>query len=98
MESDKDIIIHEDVWIGMNVTLLSGVDIGRGATIAAGAVVAKSIPPYCIAGGVPAKVINFYWTVNEIVEHEKKLYKENERFTRNQLEEIMKKVQIHARN
>ena len=98
VESDKDIIIHEDVWIGMNVTLLSGVEIGRGATIAAGAVVAKPIPPYCIAGGVPAKVIKFYWTVNEIIEHEKKLYKENERFTRNQLEEIMKKIQIHARN
>ena len=55
----------------MNVTLLSGVEIERGATIAAGAVVAKPIPPYCIAGGVPAKVIKFYWTVNEIIEHEK---------------------------
>lgn len=95
---DKDIVIHEDVWIGMNVTLLSGVEIGRGATIAAGAVVTKSIPPYSIAGGVPAKVLKFYWTVNEIVEHEKKLYKEDERFTYNQLEEIMNKVQIHARD
>ncbi len=44
-DSDKDIIINEDVWIGMNVTILSGVEIGRGATVAADAVVTKSTPP-----------------------------------------------------
>src|SRR5574344_2635937 len=45
---DKEIIIEKDVWIGANVTILAGVHVGRGATIAAGAVVNKSIPPYCI--------------------------------------------------
>ncbi|MCM1780709.1 DapH/DapD/GlmU-related protein [Bacteroides thetaiotaomicron] len=40
--------MEEDVWIGCNVTLLSGVTIGRGSTVAAGAVVAKMMPPYCI--------------------------------------------------
>lgn len=86
---DHDVIIEEDVWIGSNVTLLSNVTIGRGTTVAAGAVVNKSMPPYCICGGVPAKVIKFYWTIDQILEHEKKLYSENERYTREQLERII---------
>lgn len=86
---DKEIVIEKDVWIGCNVTLLSGVTIGRGSTIAAGAVVNKSIPPYCIAGGVPAKVIKYYWTVDDIIEHERQLYPENERFSREYLESII---------
>ena len=88
---DKDVIVEEDVWIASNVTLLSGVTIGRGTTIAAGAVVAKSMPPYCICGGVPAKVIKFYWSVDEIIEHESKLYPENERYSREELERIIEK-------
>ena len=85
---EKDIVIEEDVWIGARVILLSGVNIGRGATVAAGAVVSKSIPPYCICGGVPAKVIKFYWDIDQIIEHEKQVYSEEERFTRAQLEDI----------
>lgn len=88
---DKDIIVEEDVWIGSNVTLLAGVTIGRGSTVAAGTVVSKPIPPYCICGGVPAKIIKFYWTIDEILEHESKLYPESERYTREQLEEIFAK-------
>ncbi len=87
---DLDVIIESDVWIASNVTILAGVTIGRGATIAAGAVVAKSIPPYCIVGGVPAKVIKFYWNIEQILEHETKLYSSDERYTREQLEEIFK--------
>ena len=41
----KDVVVEEDVWMGFNVTILSGVTIGRGGTIAAGAVVTKSTPP-----------------------------------------------------
>ena len=85
---DQDVIIEPDVWIGMNVVILKGITIGRGSTISAGAIVTKSIPPYCIAGGVPAKVIKMYWTVDQIIEHEKALYPESERYTRKQLEEI----------
>lgn len=85
---DKNVIIEEDVWIGCNVTLLAGVTIGRGSTVAAGAVVSKSMPPYCICGGVPAKFIKFYWTIDQILEHETKLYPKEERYTRDQLEEF----------
>lgn len=83
---DHDVVIERDVWIGCNVTLLSGVTVGRGTIIAAGAVVNKSIPPYAIAGGVPAKVIKFKWSVEQILEHESQLYPEEERFTREELE------------
>ena len=88
---DQDVIVEDDVWIGSNVTLLSGVTVGRGTTVAAGAVVVKSMPPYCICGGVPAKFIKFYWTIDQILEHEAKLYPENERYSREQLEEIFER-------
>lgn len=53
----KGIVIEDDVWIGMNVSILDGVRIGTGAIIAAGAVVNRDVAPYTIVGGVPAKVI-----------------------------------------
>jgi acetyltransferase-like isoleucine patch superfamily enzyme len=57
------IVIEDNVWIGMNVTILKGVHIGTGAVIAAGAVVTKDVPAGCLAAGVPAKVIreNISW-------------------------------------
>ncbi len=85
---DRDVIIEEDVWIGCKVTLLAGVTIGRGSTVAAGAVVTKSMPPYCICGGVPAKFIKFYWSIDQILEHEQKLYPQDQRLSRQQLEQI----------
>lgn len=51
--------IGDDVWIGANAVVLDGVKIGRGAIIAAGAVVAKDIPAMAIAGGVPARVLRY---------------------------------------
>lgn len=53
------IVIGNDVWIGCGVRILKGVNIGDGAVIGAGSVVAKDIPPYAVAFGVPAKVIRF---------------------------------------
>lgn len=79
------------MWIGCNVTLLAGVTIGRGATIAAGAVVNRDVPPYSIAGGVPTKFIKFKWTIDEIMEHERILYDENERFSKDELISIFQK-------
>ncbi|MEJ7634804.1 CatB-related O-acetyltransferase [Aeromicrobium sp.] len=50
-------VIGNDVWLGANVVVLRGVSIGDGAIVAANAVVTRDIPPYSIAGGLPARVI-----------------------------------------
>ena len=50
------VIIEDDVWIGSGAVILQGVCIGRGSIIGAGAVVTRSIPPFSIALGVPARV------------------------------------------
>ena len=86
---DKDVIIEKDVWIGSNVTILAGVTVGRGATIAAGAVVNKDVPPYSIVGVVPAKVLKFYWSIEQILEHEARLYPEKDRLSRIELEKLI---------
>lgn len=57
--SKGNIIVDDDVWIGYGATIMSGVHIGQGAVVAAGAIVTKDIPPYAIVGGVPAKIINY---------------------------------------
>jgi acetyltransferase-like isoleucine patch superfamily enzyme len=53
----KEVSIEEDVWIASHCVIIKGVTIGKGSVIAAGSVVNKSIPPYSVAAGVPAKVI-----------------------------------------
>lgn len=78
-EYDRDVIVDEDVWIGARVTVLQGVHIGRGCEIGAGTVLRSSTPPYSIVIGNPAKVIGFRFTPDEIIEHEKILYPEEER-------------------
>lgn len=54
---EEPIIIAESVWLGANVIVLKGVEIGKGAVVAAGAVVTKSIPENEIWGGIPARKI-----------------------------------------
>lgn len=83
---DLDVRIGDDVWIGANATILKGVTIGRGAVVAAGALVVKDVPPYGIAGGVPAKVLKYRWTVEQTLEHERALYDERARYSREDLE------------
>lgn len=78
---DKDVIVEEEVWIGANVTILSGSLIGRGANIGAGSVIRGKVPPYSIVFGNPARVIGFSFSPEEIIEHEKTLYPEKERYT-----------------
>lgn len=59
-ESDlkqREVNIEDDVWIGLNAIILPGVTIGRGAIVAAGSVVTKSIPPFSIVAGNPAQII-----------------------------------------
>lgn len=55
----KPVVIGHDVWIGQDALLKSGIRIGTGAVIAAGAVVTKDVPPYAIVGGNPARPIRY---------------------------------------
>lgn len=59
----EPITIKNHVWIGQRATILKGVTIGEGAIIASGAMVTKDVPPHCIVGGIPAKIIreNVKW-------------------------------------
>ena len=61
-DNKGDIIIGNDVWVGYEAVILSGVTIGDGAIIGTRAVVTKDIPPYTIVGGVPAKPIRKRFT------------------------------------
>ena len=76
---DKDVIVEEDVWLGSHTTLLSGVTVGRGCEVGSGSVIRCNIPPYAIVTGNPAKVVGFRFTPEEIIEHEKVLYPEEDR-------------------
>jgi acetyltransferase-like isoleucine patch superfamily enzyme len=62
-EISKPIDIGNHVWIGMNATILKGVNIGDGAVVAAGSVVTRNIPENCLVAGVPARIIknNVRW-------------------------------------
>ena len=69
--SKGDIVVKDDVWIGYNAIILSGVTIGQGAVIAAGAVVTKDVPSYSVVGGNPAKVIKYRFDKSVIEKLEK---------------------------
>ena len=68
-ENDQDVVIGDDVWIGVNTIILKGVTIGEGAVISAGSVVTKDIPPYQIWGGVPAKFLKERFTESDLRKH-----------------------------
>lgn len=55
--SKGPVMIEDNVWIGEKASIMPGVHIGRGAIIAANSVVTENVPPYCVVGGIPAKVI-----------------------------------------
>jgi acetyltransferase-like isoleucine patch superfamily enzyme len=82
---DLPVKIQDDVWIGSSATILKGVIIERGAVVAAGAVVTKNVPPYSIVAGVPARVIKYRWTIEEILRHEDLMYPVDQRIQKNEL-------------
>jgi len=58
--------IANDVWIGANVIIPGGIQIGTGAILAAGAVVVNNVPPYAVVGGNPAKIIKYRFSEQQI--------------------------------
>lgn len=58
--------IGNDVWICQDVIIIGGVKIGDGAVVGAGAIVTKDVPPYAIVAGVPAKIIKYRYTEEDI--------------------------------
>jgi acetyltransferase-like isoleucine patch superfamily enzyme len=70
---EERLIVEGDAWIGYGAIVLSGVRVGRGAVLSAGAVVTKDVPRYAIVAGVPARVVGTRFSEDEIRLHEEKL-------------------------
>jgi virginiamycin A acetyltransferase len=70
---NEPIVIGDDVWIAYGAIVLSGVEVGRGAIVAAGAVVTKDVPAYAIVAGSPARVIGHRFSEDERLVHEERL-------------------------
>ncbi|MCM1182637.1 MAG: CatB-related O-acetyltransferase [Roseburia sp.] len=62
----KRIKIGNDVWLGKNVIITNGADIGNGVIAGAGAVITKDVPDYAIVGGVPARIIRYRYEKEQI--------------------------------
>lgn len=65
----KGISIEDDVWIGANATILKGVTVGRGSVVAAGSVVTRSVPPFHVVAGVPARTVRVRFSGEELANH-----------------------------
>lgn len=85
-DDDRGVIIEDDVWVGTRAIILHGVTVGRGAIVAAGAVVTKNVLPYAVAGGIPARVLKWRWTIAQIIAHEEQLYPPDRRFSVEELQ------------
>jgi acetyltransferase-like isoleucine patch superfamily enzyme len=91
-EDDRGVRIEDDVWVGAGSTILHGVVVRRGAIVAAGAVVTHDVPPYAVVGGCPARVLKWRWNLEDVLEHEAKLYPEPLRLGRDELERARQEV------
>ena len=85
------VVVGEDCWIGANVTILAGTKVGRGSIVGACGLLNKVTPPYAVLVGSPAKIIGAKFTLEQVLEHESKLYPPEERMSREELEEIFDK-------
>lgn len=90
-DNEGDVRIDEDCWVGARVTILTGTHLNRGSVVGANSLLNKEYPPYAVLVGSPARIIASKFTIEQIIEHEKMLYPENERLKYEQLVEIFKK-------
>ena len=67
INQDRDVIIEDNVWVGRRTVILKGVTLGNGCILGFGSVGSRSIPPHCIAAGMPAKVVkeNVVWAAHD---------------------------------
>jgi acetyltransferase-like isoleucine patch superfamily enzyme len=72
-KNHEGIVIENDVWMGGNVVLTKGINVGEGCIVGAGSVVTKNIPPYSIAVGVPCKPLKSRFTSEVLERHLKKV-------------------------
>lgn len=91
-DKSGDVIIGEDVWVGTRATILAGVTLGRGCVIGANAVVTKSVPPYALVLGMPARIIGVKFSLSDIERHEETLYPPEERMSHEDLVSLFEKV------
>jgi len=75
---------------GVGLTLITGTRLGRGCIVAAGALVNKKVPPYAVVAGIPAKIIAAKFSKEQILQHEKVLYSEDERMSEAEIDELFK--------
>jgi acetyltransferase-like isoleucine patch superfamily enzyme len=94
-DDDRGVVIEDDVWVGARAMILQGVVVGRGSIVGAGAVVTKSVPPYAVVAGVPARVVKFRWDVDTILRHEEALYPPERRLAREALLRIQELGERH---
>ena len=93
--SKGNIVVDDDVWRGYGAIIMSGVHIGQGAVIAAGAVVTKDVEPYAIVGGMPAKRIRYRFDEDirdKLVQID--FNKIDEYYVKNHIQDLYRKVQI----
>ena len=95
-EIAADVIVEEDVWLGINVTLSPGTHINRGCVVAAGSVCIKNkeYPPYSIIGGNPAEFLKFKFTLEEQLEHERLRFAEKDRIPEEILRANLEKFSV----
>ena len=97
--SKGEIVIEDDVWIGMGATVMSGVKIGQGSIIGACSVVARDVPPYAIVVGNPSKVIRYRFSTELIKELKSiNLSAIDDKFVKENIDLLYKKITIESLN